>query len=128
MLPDLLWLSTSHRWAGGVRHAITSLDRDKDIEILVLQHQIAVLQRQLGGSRVRFSPADRALFAAFLHRLPHRTLHRLLRWHRDLLGRRHARMSRPKRPGRPRNALIEAGFPYEQYLRDTARLAEILES
>jgi hypothetical protein len=26
----------------------------------------------------------------------------LLRWHRDLLRRRHARASRPKRPGRPR--------------------------
>ncbi|SMD27363.1 hypothetical protein SAMN05661093_10966 [Kibdelosporangium aridum] len=90
---------------------LPTTDRNKDIEILVLRHQIAVLQRQLGGARVRFSPADRALFAALLHRLPHRTLHRLcllvrpdtiLRWHRDLLRRRHAEMSRPKRPGRPR--------------------------
>jgi putative transposase len=86
-------------------------DRDKDIEILALRHQIGVLQRQLGGTRPRFSPADRALLAALLHRLPHQTLHRLnllvqpdtiLRWHRDLLRRRHARVSRPKRPGRPR--------------------------
>jgi putative transposase len=60
---------------------------------------------------VRFSPADRALLAALLHRVPRQTLRRLrllarpdtiLRWHRDLLRRRHARMSRPKRPGRPR--------------------------
>jgi putative transposase len=35
-------------------------NRDKDIEILALRHQIGVLQRQLGGTRVRFSPADRA--------------------------------------------------------------------
>jgi hypothetical protein len=86
-------------------------DRDKDIEILVLRHQIALLQRQLGDTRVRFSPADRALLAALLHRLPHQTLHRLrllvrpntiLRWHRDLLRRRHATASRPKRPARPR--------------------------
>jgi len=26
----------------------------------------------------------------------------VLRWHRDLLARRHAARSRPKRPGRPR--------------------------
>lgn len=86
-------------------------DRDKDIEILALRHQIAVLQRQLDGTRARFSPADRALLAAILNRLPRQTLHRLrllvqpdtiLRWHRDLLRRRHARASRPKRPGRPR--------------------------
>jgi hypothetical protein len=86
-------------------------NRDKDIEILALRHQIGVLQRQLGDTRVRFSPADRALLATLLHRLPRQTLHRLrllarpdtiLRWRRDLLRRRHARMSRPKRPGRPR--------------------------
>ncbi len=87
------------------------IERDKDIEILVLRHQIALLQRQLGDSKVRFSPADRALLAALLHRLPRQTLHRLrllvrpdtiLRRHRDLLRRHHARVSRPKRPGRPR--------------------------
>ncbi|MFD1045714.1 integrase core domain-containing protein [Kibdelosporangium lantanae] len=86
-------------------------NRDKDIEILALRHQIAVLQRQLGNTKTRFSPADRALLAALLHRLPRQTLHKLrllvrpdtiLRWHRDLLRRHHAKMSRPKRPGRPR--------------------------
>src|SRR5215213_2639001 len=73
-------------------------NRDKDIEILALRHQIAVLQRQLGDTRVRFSPADRALLAALLHRLPRQILYRLrllvrpdtiLRWHRDLLRRHH---------------------------------------
>jgi putative transposase len=90
---------------------IPKTDRDKDTEILVLRHQITVLQRQLSDTRVRFSPTDRALLAALLHRLPHQTLHRLrqlvrpdtiLRWQRDLLRRRHARVSRPNRPGRPR--------------------------
>jgi hypothetical protein len=51
-------------------------DRDKDVEILALRHQITVLERQLGTTRPRFSPADRAFLAALLHRLP-----------RDVLGR-----------------------------------------
>ncbi|WP_093273990.1 hypothetical protein [Saccharopolyspora shandongensis] len=34
-------------------------DRDKDAEILVLRHQITVLERQLGKQRVRFTPSDR---------------------------------------------------------------------
>jgi hypothetical protein len=77
-------------------------DRDKDIEILALRHQITVLQWQLGGTRTRFNPADWALLAATLHRLPRQTLHRLrllvrpdtiLRWHRKLLRRHHAKVS-----------------------------------
>jgi putative transposase len=86
-------------------------DRDKDVEILTLRHQIAVLERQLGQQRVHFTTADRALLAALLHRLPRQALRRLhllvrpdtvLRWHRDLIASRHAAKSRPKRPGRPR--------------------------
>src|SRR2546423_2458902 len=45
-------------------------DRDKDAEILALRHQIAVLERHLHGQKVRFFPADRALLAALLRRLP----------------------------------------------------------
>jgi putative transposase len=44
------------------------------VEILVLRHQIAVLQRQLGKTRPRFCPSDRAFLAALLHRLPRNTL------------------------------------------------------
>jgi hypothetical protein len=85
--------------------------QDKEAEILALRHQLLVLQRQLGPGRSRFTPADRALLAALLHRLPRDLLKRLhlvvrpdtvLRWHRDMLARRHARRSRPRRPGRPR--------------------------
>jgi transposase len=85
--------------------------RDKDAEILALRHQLLVLQRQLGPNRIRFTPGDRALLAALLHRLPRDVLKRLrlvvcpdtvLRWHRDAVARRHARRSRPRRPGRPR--------------------------
>ena len=66
---------------------------------------------QLGPGRVRFTPSDRALLAALLHRLPGNVLKRLhlavrpdtvLRWHRDLVARRDARRSRPRSPGRPR--------------------------
>ncbi|MFE2515975.1 hypothetical protein [Streptomyces mirabilis] len=70
-----------------------------------------MLERQLGGEKVRFSPSDRAFLAALLHRLPSEVLRRIrlmvrpdtvLRWHHDLVARRHAARSRPKRPGRPR--------------------------
>jgi putative transposase len=82
-------------------------DPAKDAEILALRHQIMVLERQLGGDRVQFAPADRAWLAALLHPLPRTVLHQLrllvrpdtvLRWHRDLI----ARQSRPHRAGRPR--------------------------
>ena len=65
--------------------------------------EVAVRQcdggRQLGGERVRFTPTDRAFLAALLYRLPRDVLRRLrllvrpetmLRWHRDLVARRHA--------------------------------------
>lgn len=70
-----------------------------------------MLERQLGKEKVRFSLSDRALLAALLYRLPRDVLRRLrllvrpdtvLRWHRDLVARRHAAESKPKRPGRPR--------------------------
>jgi transposase len=85
--------------------------RDKDVEILALRHQITVLERQLSAdTRVRFAPEDRAFLAALLTSLPREVLRRLrlliqpdtvLRWHRDLMRRRHARTCRPKRRGRP---------------------------
>ena len=69
-------------------------DRDKDVEVLALRHQINVLERQLGTTRPRFSPSDRAFLAALLHRLPIGALllwrlvirpATVLRWHRDLV-------------------------------------------
>jgi putative transposase len=81
---------------------------DKDTEILVLRHQLAILQRHVPTPRL--APPDRAFLAALLHRIPRPTLRTfhlivspdtILRWHRDLLRRHHARSSRPKRPGRP---------------------------
>ncbi|MER6121766.1 integrase core domain-containing protein [Streptomyces sp. NPDC001795] len=83
-------------------------DRDKDIEILALRHQLLVLQRQVG--KPAFTDTDRAILAGLLHRLPMGKLRHLLllvrpdtvlRWHRNLLKRRHAATCTPKRRGRP---------------------------
>ncbi|WP_060904610.1 integrase core domain-containing protein [Streptomyces scabiei] len=109
MLLRLAYLTVTNTFA--VLRLLPMSDRDKDTEILALRHQITVLERQLGGGKVRFSPNDRAFLAALLHRLPSQVLRRIrlvvrpdtvLRWHRDLVARRHAARSRPKRPGRPR--------------------------
>jgi putative transposase len=109
VLLRLAYLSITNAFA--LLRLVPGGDRDKDAEILALRHQLAVLQRQLDGQRVRFDPADRAWLAALLHRLPRPSLHHLrllvrpdtvLRWHRDLIARRHAVASRPRRRGRPR--------------------------
>ena len=109
MLARLIYLTMTG--VSGLLRLLPVSDRDKDVEIIVLRHQIAVLQRQLGTTRPRFSPGDRAFPAALLHRLPRGLLGRIrllvrpdtvLRWHRDLLARRHAARSGPRRPGRSR--------------------------
>ena len=109
MLLRLAYLGVTNAFA--LLRLLPMSDRDKDAEILALRHQLAVLQRQLGADRVRFTPSDRALLAALLHHLPRRMLGHLtllvrpdtvLKWHRDLIARRHAERSRPKRVGRPR--------------------------
>jgi transposase InsO family protein len=86
-------------------------DRDKDVEILALRHQVMVLERQLGADvRVRFAREDRFFLAALLTSLPRAVLRRLrlvvrpdtiLRWHREIVKQQHARTCRPKQRGRP---------------------------
>jgi len=82
----------------------------KTAEILLLRHQLTVLQRQV-EARPKMSWADRALIALLLDVIPKRhrgglrlivTPQTVLRWHRDIVARRWAAKSRHKRPGRPR--------------------------
>ena len=82
---------------------------DKDLEILVLRHQVRVLQRQVPG-RVVYRPAERALLAVLGRLLPRTswaaflvTPATLLRWQRELARHKWKRWGRrARRSGRPR--------------------------
>ena len=77
----------------------------KDVELLVLRHELEVLRRQVG--RPKLQRADRALLAAAACYLPRSscrsllvTPRTLLRWHRSLVRRKWRQSG--ARPGRPR--------------------------
>ena len=86
---------------------LAQLARDggaKDVELLVLRHQVAVLRPQV--TRPDLPPEDRVVLAALSRLLPRRqwsaffvTPATLLRWHRQLIARHwtfpHARSGRP---------------------------------
>jgi len=84
-------------------------NRAKDAEILILRHQVAVLQRPVKTPRLSW--ADRAVLSALARLLPGTKLRQLrlivsprtlLRWHADLVRRRR---SYPRRTlGRPQTA------------------------
>jgi hypothetical protein len=76
----------------------------REIEILVLRHRIAVLRRQVAGPDLE--PSDRAVLAAVSRLLPRPRWSTffvapatLLRWHRNLVARRWT--YRRRKPGRP---------------------------
>src|SRR6266508_3254157 len=88
-------------WVVGV---LARAGGERELEIVVLRHQLAILRR--GGKRPRYTTADRALLAAASRLLPPERWscfavgpQTLRRWHRALLARRRRRCRR--RPGRP---------------------------
>src|SRR6266487_7185778 len=83
---------------------LSRAEREKELEILVLRHELQVLRRQVGRPRLR--SADRVLLAALGQLVPRKRRRSflvepatLLRWHRDLVRRRWTYAGR--RPGRP---------------------------
>src|SRR3990172_4879973 len=91
-----------------VRHLLgvgSCLQDEKDIELLVLRHQVRVLQRQVKRPRLR--RLDRLLLAAASRAMPRGLWssfvvrpETLLRWHRELVRKKWT-YRRRGRPGRP---------------------------
>ena len=82
----------------------THCDTAKEIKILVLRHQLAVLRQRRPCPRITWT--DRALIAALSRLLPVRRRigmlvapATILRWHHQLVARRWT--TQPTRPGRP---------------------------
>jgi putative transposase len=78
-------------------------DRSKDVEILVLRHQLAVLQRQ--HPHLRFEPEGRAILTALARAFSRDRWSiflvkpdTILRWHRRLVANRWTYSHRPGRP------------------------------
>ncbi|WP_443068703.1 hypothetical protein [Streptomyces sp. NBC_01361] len=69
MLLRLAYLGVTNTFA--MLRLLPMSDREKDVEILALRHQIGVLERQLNGQQVRFQASDRAFLAS--HGLPRRS-------------------------------------------------------
>ncbi|MFI7418684.1 hypothetical protein [Nonomuraea sp. NPDC049684] len=107
-----MWWSSLYVILGRVLRLLVLLgrdDRSKDVEIVVLRHQVAVLRRQVNRPDLR--PQDRVLLAALSRMLPKAswpvffvTPSTLLRWHRQLVTRRWTYP--PTRPGRPRTRAV----------------------
>ena len=93
-----------YRFLASLARLAVRSGRSKDLEIIVLRHQLAVLRRQI--DRPELTDADRSLLGAIAAALarPSRTgwlvtPDTLLRWHRRRIARHWTQPQRP--PGRP---------------------------
>ncbi len=99
---------------------VSGKHRDRDVELLVLRHQLMVLQRTAG--RPRWQPGDRFVLAALSRQLPQPAWRSLLvtpetavRWHRQLVRRKWAAFGRRGPLGRrPIPELIFNATEFEQ--------------
>jgi hypothetical protein len=64
VLLRLTYLAVTNAFA--VLRLLPMSDRDKDAKVLALRRQLAVMQRQLGPARARFTREGRAFLAALL--------------------------------------------------------------
>jgi len=95
---------TLYRFLAAMARLAVRSGRAKDLEIIVLRHQLAVLRRQI--DRPELTDDDRTLLGAIAATLPRRlregwlvTPDTLLRWHRRRVARHWTQPTRP--PGRP---------------------------
>ena len=108
--------------------------RSKDLEIVILRHELAILRRQV--ARPELADADRVFLAAASRLLPRRcwsvffvTPETLLRWHRRLVARRwtYARRGAGRPPLDPEVAELVVHLARENprwgYLRIQGELA-----
>jgi putative transposase len=108
----LIWLTVSFLVLRSVLGALRvgPKPEEKDVEIAVLRHQLAILERQV--PRPRFDDADRRLLSMLARLLPRDrwavflvTPATLMRWHRELVRRHWTQPDRPRRPGLPDEAV-----------------------
>ncbi|HEY8871251.1 MAG TPA: hypothetical protein VIM30_17915, partial [Candidatus Limnocylindrales bacterium] len=101
MLFSLLYFLVGRLLGAGSRR-----QDEKDIELLVLRHQVKVLQRQV--TRPRLNRLDRVLLAAASRAMTRSRWssfvvrpETLLRWHRELVRKKWTYRTRRGHPGRP---------------------------
>ncbi len=98
-----------YRFLAALARLAVRSGRSKDLEIVVLRHQLQVLRRQI--DRPELNHDDRSLLGAIAAALPRRlrdgwivTPETLLRWHRKRIA-RHWTRPPTRRPGRPPTAI-----------------------